>query len=66
MAAQIQYDSSGEWETAEAVQATRMTPFYLAFQVQRCDHFRLRLSADGTWRLWSMAVELYDGQYVRK
>ena len=66
VAAQIQYDSSGEWETAEAVQATRMTPFYLAIQVQRCDHFRLRLSADGMWRLWSMAVELYDGQYVRK
>ena len=66
VAAQIQYDSSGEWETAETVQADRMTPFYLACKVHRCDHFRLRLSANGEWRLWSMIVELYDGQYVRK
>ena len=66
VAAEIQYDSSGEWETAEAVQAQRMTPFYLAFKVKRCDHFRLKLSANGEWRLWSLVVELYDGQYARK
>ena len=66
VAAQIQYDSSGEWETAETVQADRMTPFYLACKVHRCDHFRLRLSANGEWRRWRMIVELYDGQYVRK
>ena len=66
VAVQIQYDSSGEWETAETVQATRMASFYLAFQVRRCDHFRIRLSANGAWKLWSIAAELYDGQYVRK
>lgn len=66
VAAEIQYDSSGEWETVETVQTDRMKPFYLAIKVQRCDHFRLRLSANGAWRLWSLIVELYDGQYVRK
>ena len=66
IAAQIQYDSSGEWETAETVTAGRMTPFYLAFPARRCDHFRLKFSADGPWRLWSVLAELYDGPYVRK
>lgn len=66
IAAQIQYDSSGEWETAETVTASRMTPFYLAFPARRCDHFRLKFSADGPWRLWSVLAELYDGPYVRK
>ena len=66
VAAQIQYDSSGVWEDVETAQAQRMTPFYLAVKVKRCDHFKIRLSANGEWRLWSLVVELYDGQYVRK
>lgn len=66
VAAEIQYDSSGEWEMVETAQSERMRPFYLAVPVKRCDHFRLRLSCNGAWDLWSMAVELYDGQYVRK
>ena len=66
VAAEIQYDSSGEWEMVETAQSERMRPFYLAVLVKRCDQFRLRLSCNGAWDLWSMAVELYDGQYVRK
>lgn len=66
VAAAFQYDSSGEWETAEAVTSDRMQDFYLAIPVRRCDHFRLRLTADGQWRLWSLLIELYSGQYVRK
>ena len=63
--AQIQYDG-GDWQTAEVAKATDMMPFYMAFKVQRCDHFRLKLLCNGEWKLWSMLVELYDGQYVRK
>ena len=66
VAAEIQYDSSGEWVTVETAQSDKMRPFYLAIPVQRCDHFRLKLSANGEWRLWAMVVELYEGQYVRK
>lgn len=66
VAAAIQYDSSGEWETVETAQSDKMRPFYLSIPVQRCDHFRLKLSANGEWRLWALVVELYDGQYARK
>lgn len=66
VSAQLQYDSSGEWETAETIQVRKMTAFYLSIPVQRCDHFQIRLLANGTWRLWSMIVEFYDGAYVRK
>lgn len=65
VAAQIQYDG-GDWQTAETVQTTSMAPFYLAFKVQRCDHFRLKLTANGAWQMWSLMVELYDGEYTRK
>ena len=66
VSAQLQYDSSGEWETAETIQVRKMTAFYLSIPVQRCDHFQIRLVANGAWRLWSMIVEFYDGAYVRK
>lgn len=62
---QVQYDD-GDWMTVEAVNVEKMKPFYLAFPVKRCDHFRLKLMANGPWKLWSLVVELYDGQYVRK
>lgn len=65
VAAEIQYDG-GSWETVDAVKGGSMDRFYLSCPVQRCDHFRLRLSADGSWRLWGLEVELYDGSYVRK
>lgn len=63
--AQIKYDG-GDWETAEAVTVEKMQPFYLSLPVRRCDHFRLKLAANGPWNLWSLVVELYDGQYARK
>lgn len=66
VAAFIQYNSNGRWTAITTVQTDHKRGFHLTVPVRRCDHFRLKLQADGDWQLWAMAWELYDGRYVRE
>lgn len=64
--AEIQYDSSGVWETAGQVGSEAKRGWYLPVPIRRCDHYRLRLTGQGRWRLYSMEHLYYDGQGSRK
>lgn len=59
--AAVQYDSDGVWRTLAAVQAGAKRTFLLPVAPRRCDHFRLRLSGVGAWRLLSLAREEETG-----
>lgn len=61
----ISYDG-GEWETVKTVRGAGKRSVYLPVPIRRCDHFRLKLSAVGEWRLHAIAWELHSGKYVRK
>lgn len=64
--AAVEYDSSGVWETKETATAPRKRSWYLPVPIRRCDHYRVRLTANGPWKLYAMELEYYDGQGSRK
>ena len=52
--AAAQYDSDGQWHTLANVTAGAKRSFTLPVLPRRCDHFRLRLTGTGAWRLLSL------------
>ena len=55
--AQVQYDSSGVWETILAMQSPAgRVQRNLPILPRRCDHFRLRLEGRGPVKLQSLAM----------
>ena len=52
--AAVQYDSDGQWHTLAAVTAGAKRSVTLPVLPRRCDHFRLRLTGTGAWRLLSL------------
>ncbi len=52
--AAVQYDSDGQWHTLAAVAAGAKRSVTLPVLPRRCDHFRLRLTGTGAWRLLSL------------
>ena len=52
--AAAQYDSDGQWHTLAKVTAGAKRTFTLPVLPRRCDHFRLRLTGTGAWRLCSL------------
>ena len=64
--AAVEYDSSGVWEAAGTASALKKRSWYLPVPIRRCDHYLVRLTADGPWKLYAMEQEYYDGQGSRK
>lgn len=58
---QLMYDSSGTWQTAAQIAATGKTSRYFAVPIKRCDHYRIRISSAGAWKLYSLTREFYSG-----
>ena len=52
--AAAQYDSDGQWHTLANVTAGAKRSFTLPVLPRRCDHFRLRMTGTGAWRLLSL------------
>lgn len=57
----VEYDGSGRWEKAAAVdpggkgcRSVQLTP-------RRCESFRLRLEGEGPWTLWALGWEYESG-----
>lgn len=58
----IQYDSCGTWTAVRTLSTqTEKRSYYLPLIPHRCDHYRLRLTGTGMWRLYSLAREDYNG-----
>ena len=52
---------SGEWELIQEMAASRKKTYLVPIVPRRCDHFRLKLVATGSWRLWGLTRERYTG-----
>lgn len=57
----IQYDSNGEWRRVKTLTATRKQGFDFPVKLKRCDHYRLKIEAEGFWKLFGLAKEFYVG-----
>jgi len=65
LAVQISYDG-GDWETAATAGAGRKRNWYLPVPIRRCDHYKLRIAANGPWKLFALEHEFYSGSGSRK
>lgn len=69
MQVQVMYDSSGEWETVYALEATAKKSFNIPLILRRCDHFRLKFSGstgsgEGV-RIYSITKVRYAGSNLQ-
>ena len=62
---EVMTDSSGSWVTAAVYSAQNKGSVCLPVVTPRCDHFRLRLSGEGEFKLWSMVKEIESTNEVR-
>lgn len=57
----MQFDSDGEWREVKTLTTTTKRSFYLPIIPRRSDHFRIKLTAVGEYRLYSLVRESYIG-----
>ena len=65
LTAEMQFDSDGVWREVKTLYAQRKRSVYLPIIPRRSDHFRIRLSGRGVWRLHSLTRESYTGSELR-
>ena len=61
----MQFDSDGAWRPVSVLKATAKRSFYLPVVPRRCDHFRIRITGTGGWRLYSLTRESYSGSELK-
>lgn len=57
----IEYDSSGEWESAGAFTGTRLGAVSIPLRLRRCNHFRIRIEGEGEAKLLSLTKHITRG-----
>ena len=57
----MQFDSDVEWRKVSTLNTTEKKSFYLPIIPRRSDHFRIRFTGTGQWRLHSLVRENYSG-----
>lgn len=58
--AYIKYDS-GSWMTVKTISSAKKYTYYLPVIPRRCDHYRIKLSGTGSWKLHAIATEYTSG-----
>ena len=58
---EMQFDSDGVWRPVSELKASVKRSWYLPIIPRRSDHFRIRLTGTGDWRLFSLVRENYSG-----
>ncbi len=58
---EMQFDSDGIWRPVSTLTASVKRSWYLPIIPRRSDHFRIRLTGTGGWRLFSLVRENYSG-----
>ncbi len=51
----------GEWMEVATLSSPVKRSYYLPIVPRRCDHFRLKLTGTGLWKLYSLVRESYSG-----
>ena len=62
---EVMCDSDGSWETLAVMDAGKKQSRILPVVIRRCDHFRLRISGVGGFRLWTLTKEMESTNEVR-
>lgn len=57
----IRYDSTGDWVTVKTIAAMTKQSVYLPVLPRRCDHFRLKITGSGEWKLCGLGLDLRQG-----
>ena len=65
VAVEVMTDSDGSWTTVQVISAQNKRSVCLPIVTPRCDHFRLRLSGEGGFKLWSLTKETESTNEVR-
>lgn len=65
VAIDMQFDSDGVWRSVKTLTATQKRSYYLPIIPRRSDHFRIRFTGTGSWRLYSLVHESYSGSELR-
>ena len=65
MSVLVRYDSRGDWITAKTITAAAKKSFIVPLILRRCDHFRLKLTGTGDFKVWSIAPVRYSGSHLQ-
>lgn len=57
----MQFDSDGVWRAVSTLSPSVKKSYYLPLIPRRSDHFRIRFTGVGMWRLYSLTRESYSG-----
>ena len=57
----MQFDSDGVWRTVKTLPPSVKRSYYLPIIPRRCDHFRIRMTGTGGFKLYSLVREVYNG-----
>lgn len=57
----MQFDSDGVWREVKTLTTTVKRSYYLPIIPRRSDHFRIKITGTGDWKLWSLVRENYSG-----
>lgn len=61
---EIAYDSTDDWNVLYDYYCTKKRSYCVPIHVQRCDHFKLRFSGFGEFRIFSIAKVIEEGSDV--
>ena len=62
---EMEFDSDGVWRPVNTLEATVKRSFYLPIIPRRSDHFNIRFTGTGGWRLYSLTRENYAGSELK-
>ena len=62
---EMQFDSDGIWREVDQLSATEKRSFILPIIPRRCDHYQLRLTGSGSWRVYSLSRNHYAGSDLK-
>ena len=61
----VRYDSRGDWINAKTITTAVKKSFIVPLILRRCDHFRLKLTGTGDFKVWSLAPIRYSGSHLQ-
>lgn len=61
---EVSYDSTDDWNVLYDYYCTKKRSYSIPIHVQRCDHFKLRFSGFGEFRIFSIAKVIEEGSDV--
>ena len=61
----IMFDSSGTWEEIDTIESNVLRSYVLPIIPRRNDHFKIKITGAGGWRLYSLTRESYIGSELK-